>query len=184
MELVFSFYIFYWYQGGEKTHFFHFPFTAWNTLLPQFLMWDWSRVSAGKCFHNRFHFFSPTPRSRPCLFPLPTVTLQHCSLHSSGKIVFTLSNPAALPVTGEGWVRDQSNLSPLFLHTVRLYLLWVPVARHSATHQLHTAGFFRFVGPGPQRLCRYWNQIISLTGFKGRKVRLLKSKNKRLLFKQ
>lgn len=88
-------------------------------------------------------------RGRLCLFGS---VLWHCVAPCSPRGKSSLHCPTllALSVTGEGWIRDQKNV--FFPPAVRLYLLWVPVARHNATHQLHAAGFFRFVGPGPLHL--------------------------------
>lgn len=116
-------------------------------------------------FHNGFRLCSPTLRSYspPCSwtslsFRLRFVTLQHCSLPSSGKIILTLSNPASL--IGDRGGMNKGSKELFFPPTVRLYLLWVLVAWHNATHQLHAVGFFQFVGPVPLHLCHYWNQII------------------------
>lgn len=111
-------------------------------------------------FHNGFRLCSPTLRSYspPCSrtslsFRLRFVTLQHCSLPSSGKIILTLSKPAGL--IGDRGGMNKGSKEPFYPPTVRLYLLWVLVARHNATHQLHAVGFFQFVGPGPLHLCHY-----------------------------
>lgn len=131
------------------------PFTAWITLLPKFLMQDSVQGLCGP-FIMAFIYVVPLSdltahhvRGRLCLFGS---VLWHCGAPCSPRGKSSLHCPTllALSVTGEGWIRDQKNV--FFPPAVRLYLLWVPVARHNATHQLHAAGFFRFVGPGPLHL--------------------------------
>lgn len=105
-------------------------------------------------FIMAFIYVVPLLDSPPCprmslSFRLCSVTLR-CSLLSSGKIILTLSNPARL--IGDRGGMNKGSKERFFPPAVRLYLLWVPVARHNATQQLHAAGFFRFVGPGPLHL--------------------------------
>lgn len=70
-------------------------------------------------FHNSFRLCSPTLRfySPPCSwtslsFRLRFVTLQHCSLPSSGKIILTLSKPASL--IGDRGGMNKGSKEPFF----------------------------------------------------------------------
>lgn len=102
----------------------------------------WSKDSAGKCFHNRFHLFSPTLPSPgpPCSctslsFQHCIVTLQHCSLLSSGKINLTLSKPASLICDRGGMNKGSKEPFPPFFPSLSGYIysgsLWFGTIPHA-----------------------------------------------------
>lgn len=131
--------------------------SVWNILLRKDIVHP-LRIGPGspqeKSFHNRSHlvlFFDFTPHPMCICLCLSKSVSWHCSVAScspQGGNHPSIVQPCQ-PYQWRGrWIRDQKNLFSPFIHTVRLYLLWVPVAQHNATHTHYTWQAFSFVGPG------------------------------------
>lgn len=113
----------------------------------------WNRLSISASFCPLVLRFWASPK-RVCLSVLPTpvtaITVRVFLSLCPCKIIPPSSKPGtATLLTGERWIRDQKSLFLLsFFHTVRLYLLPVPVAQYNATHSHYTWQALSFVRPG------------------------------------
>lgn len=113
-------------------------------------------ASTRKHFNNRsyltpfFDFIPAPPRAPVSASPGPYCDTVELPLALLGGKIIRPSSQTRQPYQwqGERWIRDQKGLFSPFFHTVRLYLLWVPVAQHNATHTNYTWQAFSFLGPG------------------------------------